>query len=190
MCVQTDARPDIDIDEDCLQLNVFSPNLTASLPVIVYIFGGAFVRGNGIDQGGSQSLMDREVVLVNFNYRVGALGFLALSSKEISLNAGMKDQVLALKWISQNIASFGGDPKRVTLAGMSAGGISATAHMISPMSRGLFHGVYSLSGSITGVRSLFFGPNVENSRLLAFKLGCEEESTDDDAIAACLRTVS
>lgn len=156
MCVQTGARPDIGADEDCLHLNVFSPNLTASLPVIVYIFGGAFSWGTGIDQGGPQSLMDREVVVVNFNHRVSALGFLALGTKEISGNAGMKDQVLALKWIRTNIARFGGDPNRVILSGMSAGGISATAHMISPMSKDLFHGVYSFSGSITGFNNIHF----------------------------------
>lgn len=189
MCVQTNARPDIGADEDCLHLNVFSPNITASLPVIVYIFGGAFSWGTGIDQGGPQSLMDREVVVVNFNHRVSALGFLALGTKEISGNQGMKDQVLALKWIQKNIATFGGDPSRVILSGMSAGGISATAHMISPMSKDLFHGVYSFSGSITGVRSLWFGPHhLAYGKLLAEKLGCNDTDNIENMVS-CLRSV-
>lgn len=190
MCVQSTARLDIAADENCLHLNVFSPNLNASLPVIVYIFGGAFSYGTGIDQGGPHSLMDRDVVLVNFNYRVSALGFLALGTKEVSGNAGMKDQVMALKWIQQNIARFGGDPGRVTLNGMSAGGISATAHMISPMSKDLFHGVYSFSGSITGVRSLFYGPHhLAYGKVLAEKVGCND-TTNIDTMVACLREVS
>lgn len=190
MCVQTNARPDIGADENCLHLNVFSPNLNGSLPVIVYIFGGAFSWGTGIDQGGPQSLMDREVVVVNFNHRVSALGFLALGTREISGNAGMKDQVLALKWIQKNIALFGGDPNRVTLSGMSAGGISATAHMISPMSKDLFHGVYSFSGSITGVRSLFYGPHhLAYGKLLAQKIGCNDTENIENMVA-CLREVS
>lgn len=190
MCVQATARLDIAADEDCLHLNVFSPNLNGSLPVIVYIFGGAFSFGTGIDQGGPHSLMDREVVLVNFNYRVSALGFLAVGTKEVSGNAGMKDQVMALKWIQRNIARFGGDPGRVTLNGMSAGGISATAHMVSPMSKDLFHGVYSFSGSITGARSLFYGPHhLAYGKLLAEKVGCNDTANIDTMID-CLREVS
>lgn len=115
MCYQV-ARIDsgIPMSEDCLQINVFSPNMDQSLPVIVYVFGGGFVYGCGIDQGRPENLMDRDVVVVNFNYRLGALGFLALETSEIPGNAAMKDQILALEWVQRNIARFGGNPNSVT----------------------------------------------------------------------------
>lgn len=80
--------------------------------------------------------MDRDLVLVTLNYRLGLLGMMAAGTKEYSGNAGLKDQVLALRWVQENIVRFGGDPNMVSIMGNSAGGMSVTLHMVSPMSKG------------------------------------------------------
>lgn len=191
MCFQipvTETSMDIEMSEDCLQINVFSPNLAGSLPVIVYVFGGGFVYGTGIDQGRPENLMDRDVVVVNFNYRLGALGFLALGTREIPGNAAMKDQVLALQWIQRNIARFGGNPNSVTVAGWSAGGVSVTSHMLSPMAEGLFHRVISISGATASPRTSSTDTGIDAARRLASSLNCTETS-DIDAMVTCLREV-
>jgi carboxylesterase type B len=154
--------------EDCLHLNVFTKSLgnkNGLKPVIVYIHGGVsmlqfyklsyitsvfqgFEYGAGSSNGPSY-LMDRDIVLITINYRLGPFGFLALGTKEATGNMGLKDQVMALKWIQRNIIYFGGDPNSITIAGLSAGAYSTTAHMASPLSKGLFIRVISLSGAIT-----------------------------------------
>lgn len=187
MCVQVGARPDMTMNEDCLHLNVFSKNLTASIPVIFFIHGGGFEFGSSYDQGGPENLMDREVVVVTVNYRLGALGFLATGTEEVPGNAAMKDQILALKWVRNNIASFGGDPTRVTLTGLSAGAISATAHMVSPMSQGLFHGLIGMSSTITVARPLSTH-HLDIAQRTGRGLNCQVDNIAD--MVACLRTVS
>ncbi len=177
-----------EMSEDCLQINVFSPNLIGSLPVIVYVFGGGFVYGSGIEQGRPENLMDRDVVVVNFNYRLGALGFLALETREIPGNAALKDQVLALEWIQRNIARFGGNPNSVTIVGLSAGGVSVTGHMLSPMAQGLFHRVISISGAIGSIRTESTDTGLDAARRLAVSLNCTE-TTDIDSMVTCLRQV-
>lgn len=83
--------------------------------------------------------MDRDIRFVTINYRQSAFGFLATGTEEAPGNAGLKDQVMALKWINRNIAAFGGDQERILVFGMSGGAFSLTAHMASPLSRGLFN---------------------------------------------------
>jgi acetylcholinesterase len=186
MCVQPNARPDYVNSEDCLQLNVYTTSLIASKPVIVYIHGGSLSIGSGIDQGGPQNLMDREVVVVSINYRLGALGFLATGTADVPGNAGMKDQVMALKWVQKNIEKFGGNPNKVTIAGLSAGALSVTAHMISTMSQNLFHRVIAISGSI----SFEFKDKFDNLKLankIGKELNCAIETIED--LISCLRTV-
>lgn len=130
--------------------------------------------------------MDRDVVLVTINYRVGVFGFLATGTKEVTGNMGLKDQVLALKWIQKNIAKFGGDPQSVTITGLSAGAFSVTAHMASDMSKGLFHRVIAASGSITG-----FSRIEKNNYYLAVHIAkyfnCTTENVE--GMVACLQTV-
>ncbi|KAJ0180162.1 hypothetical protein K1T71_004753 [Dendrolimus kikuchii] len=136
--------------EDCLFLNVYTKTLqkNAKLPVMVYIHGGAFTSGSGdADMEGPEYLLLHDVILVTINYRLEALGFLCLDTPEVPGNAGMKDQVLALKWIKQNIAMFGGDSDNITLFGESAGSVSVTYHMLSPMSKGLFNKAIAQSGT-------------------------------------------
>ncbi|CAG9787596.1 unnamed protein product [Diatraea saccharalis] len=135
--------------EDCLYLNVYTPNVKPSTPfaVMVFIHGGAFKWGSGNDDNyGPDFLMAHNVVLVTFNYRLETLGFLCLDTEEVPGNAGMKDQVLALEWVKENINNFGGDPDNITIFGESAGGASAALHLLSPMSKGLFRRCIPMSG--------------------------------------------
>lgn len=184
-CYQAPRGPIM--SEDCLHINVFSPNLSGLLPVIVYIFGGGFIYGS-VQQGRPENLMDRNVVVVNFNYRIGALGFLAVGTTDVPGNAGMKDQILALQWIQRNIASFGGNPNSVTITGLSAGGVSATSHMLSPMAQGLFHRVISMSGAIGNIVTGTTSSGLVRARNLAVTLNCTETS-DINVMLTCLRQV-
>ncbi|XP_076233136.1 venom carboxylesterase-6 [Calliopsis andreniformis] len=134
--------------EDCLYLNIYVParNLKETLlPVMFFIHGGAFQFGSG-NEVDESFLMDRDVVLVTFNYRVGPFGFLSTGSRLVPGNMGLKDQSMALKWVSNYIKNFGGNPKNITLFGMSAGAASVHYHYLSPLSAGLFHRGISISG--------------------------------------------
>jgi bile salt-stimulated lipase len=123
-----------------------SPYKGEDLEVIVHIHGGAYMYGSGHLYANPQFLMDREVVFVTFNYRLGVLGFLSTEDDVVPGNNGLKDQVMALRWVQDNIASFGGNPNSVTLTGLSAGGSSVHLHYFSKMSEGLFHRGFSQSG--------------------------------------------
>jgi len=148
--------PKLPYAEDCLSLNVWSPNTTsaAKLPVMVWIYGGAFVTGgSAIPIYDGTDLAKRGVVIVSFNYRLGELGFLAHpalasehTSDEATGNFGLLDQIAALKWVQKNIAAFGGDPNNVTIFGESAGGMSVNDLVASQMARGLFTKAISESG--------------------------------------------
>jgi para-nitrobenzyl esterase len=136
--------------EDCLTVNVWTParSDTERLPVMVYVFGGGFVAGSGADiRCEGTALAKKGVVVVTFNYRVGIFGYLAhpMLNKESgtgsSGNYGLMDQIAALEWIRDNIGTFGGDPTRVTLFGVSAGSASIVQLMACKAARGLFHGV-------------------------------------------------
>ena len=125
-------------DEDCLNLNVYTPKVDKKKrPVMVYLHGGAFITGGGSSSTfGAAYIVENDVVLVTMNYRLGALGFMATADKAISGNMGIKDQIVALKWVQNNIANFGGDPNQVTIFGDDAGGASVSIHMMSPESKG------------------------------------------------------
>ncbi len=144
------------ISEDCLYLNVWSPakRNESGLPVLMYFYGGGFVAGDGSEpRYDGASMAKKGIVVVLVNYRLGLFGFFAHPelSKETAYkgsgNYGLLDQALALKWVQKNIKSFGGDPKRVTIAGESAGSISVSAQMVSPLSRNLIAGAIGESGS-------------------------------------------
>jgi carboxylesterase type B len=145
-----------DISEDCLFVNVWTPAKTAAdrLPVFVYIYGGGNTEGSGmVPVYDGEGLASKGVVFVNFNYRVGVMGFFAhpdLSTEaayHASGNYGLLDQIAAVRWVHDNIAAFGGDPTRVTIAGQSAG--AAAVHNLtgSPLAKGLFHRAIAESGS-------------------------------------------
>lgn len=140
-------------DEDCLYLNVWAPGDAASrpYPVMVWIHGGAFISGSGRMNG--EALAKQGVVLVSFNYRLGRLGFFAhpaldnqRRADEPPANFWLQDQIAALQWVQRNIAQFGGDPNRVTIFGVSAGGTSVNMLMASPLAKGLFQRAIAQSG--------------------------------------------
>ncbi|CAH2107813.1 unnamed protein product [Euphydryas editha] len=137
-------------NENCLFLNIYTRSLKpdSKIPVMVFIHGGGFASGSGdSDIHGPEFLLQHDVILVTINYRLEAFGFLCLDIPEVPGNAGLKDQVAALHWVKNNVSQFGGDPENITIFGESAGGASVTYHMISPMSKGLFHKAISQSGT-------------------------------------------
>lgn len=146
------------MNEDCLYLNVWTPAKSdrEKLPVLVYVFGGGFQNGDGSEPRYDGENMARHgIVAVSINYRTNIFGFFVHpeltkeSPHHAAGNYGLLDQVAALQWVQKNIAAFGGDPKRVTVAGESAGSISVSALMASPLSRGLMAGAIGESGAMT-----------------------------------------
>jgi para-nitrobenzyl esterase len=144
------------MSEDCLYLNVWTPAKSKrdKLPVLVYIFGGGFQNGDGSEpRYDGKSMAQKGIVAVSVNYRTNIFGFFVHpeltkeSPHQASGNYGLLDQVAALQWVQKNIAAFGGDPKRVTIAGESAGSISVSALMASPLSRNLMAGAICESGA-------------------------------------------
>ena len=146
------------LSEDCLYLNIWTPAKTANdkLPVMVWIYGGAFAAGmTSIPTYDGTHLAQKGVVLVSVAYRVSAFGFLAdaeltRENGGTSGNFGLEDMIAGLKWVKNNIASFGGDPARVTVFGESAGGIAVSMLCASPAAKGLFQGAISESGGNFG----------------------------------------
>ncbi len=139
VCPQSPKLTPFPQSEDCLSLNVWTPATGGRRPVMVFIHGGAFVFGSSSNPvyDGSRLAARGDVVVVTLNYRLGALGFLA-GIEGLEGNYGFLDQQLALRWVRDNIAAFGGDPSRVTLFGESAGAASVGLHLLSPDSRALF----------------------------------------------------
>ncbi|XP_060803768.1 esterase FE4 isoform X1 [Amyelois transitella] len=190
-CIQAniDLQPETIGSEDCLYLNVFTPDLNPSypLPVMVQIHGGGFCfLSGGDDWFDTDYLLRHGVILVTINYRLEVLGFLCLDTEDIPGNAGMKDQVAAMKWIKNNISSFGGDPNNITLFGISAGGASIAYHLVSPMSKGLFKRAIIQSGTNTCYWTQSIAPR-EKALALAKKLGCQ--SDNDKEISNVLKSV-
>ena len=148
--------------EDCLSLNIVCPHRNPDgkpLPVLLDIHGGAFQTGSGRDCGLFTLVTEEKapLIVVSINYRLGALGFLylkdQLDSCQADGNLGMYDQLCALKWVKENIASFGGDPDNITLHGVSAGGKSVGAMMLTPEAKPLFSQAILSSGGIMAVRT-------------------------------------
>ena len=158
--VSVDLADSPPMSEDCLYLNVWTPadNADADLPVMVWIYGGAYTEGAGStphNQG--DRLAAKDVVVVTFNYRLGSLGFLAHpeltaeSAHGASGNYALADALEALRWVQENIAGFGGDPDNVTLFGESAGAAMTAALVGSPVAEGLFHRAIAESGTWMGL---------------------------------------
>ena len=178
-CMQGDIYHDMVFrdngpSEDCLYLNVWTPapSAAAHLPVMVWVYGGGFAAGGTSEpRQDGENLAKKGVVVVSMNYRLGVFGFFAQaelateSGHDSSGNYGLLDQVAALQWVHNNIASFGGDPGKVTIFGESAGSFSVSALMASPVAQGLFHRAAGESGA-------FF------STVLALKPLSESEAAD------------
>ncbi|WP_394825875.1 carboxylesterase/lipase family protein [Pendulispora albinea] len=138
------------LDEDCLHLNVTTPKVppwSRPLPVMVWLHGGAWVGGAGRDYDAHRLAVRGNVIVVTVNYRLGIFGFFGHPELPDSGAFGLEDQQAALRWVQRNIAAFGGDPRRVTLFGQSAGALSACAQLTSPSAAGLFHRAGLESGS-------------------------------------------
>ncbi|XP_015176905.1 PREDICTED: esterase E4-like [Polistes dominula] len=186
---------DTPISEDCLRLNVYTTKLPTKNakgghfkghPVIVYFHPGGFYFFSGQYRFyGPEYLLDHDLVLVTLNFRMGSLGFLSTGDSYAPGNVGFKDQVLALRWVQRNIAAFGGDPNSVTIGGTSVGSISVLLHMISPMSKGLFHRGIAMSGSLISLE-----PYKTDQKNLAIKqaelLNCPTDTSK--SMIDCLRT--
>ena len=178
--------------EDSLFLNIFMKEFIPNkrLPVLVYLYGGGFQNGEYLNffsmllkhqpliTGSSSTtfygpdyLLMSDIIIVTLNYRVGALGFLSLNDEKLNIpgNAGLKDQRLALEFIKNNIANFGGDPENVTLCGQSAGGASVSWHCISKRSKGLFNRAIIMSGCV--MNSWALTPRKDWAARLAIKIG-------------------
>lgn len=157
------ALPGMDVgpqSEDCLYLNVYAPAGARPgdrKPVLVWIHGGGFVIGSGSQPiyDGAPLVRRGEVVVVTINYRLGALGFLDLGEQgdEATPNAGILDQIAALRWVRENVEAFGGDPENVTIFGESAGGMSVGTLLGCPAARGLFRRAIAQSGACQGVHA-------------------------------------
>jgi para-nitrobenzyl esterase len=182
--------------EDCLVLNVYAPSNAVAgqaWPVMVWLHGGGFVAGTAANYDPSLLAQKQGVIVVTLNYRLGALGFLAhsaLSAEDPAAGSGdyaLLDQQAALRWVSANIAAFGGDPHRVTLFGQSAGGFSVCHQMTSPSAVGLFTGAIIESGACTSPDlNVPIAQAEVAGQLTASDLGCADPAT----ALTCLRALS
>ncbi|VVC27651.1 Hypothetical protein CINCED_3A005726 [Cinara cedri] len=190
-CIQYDhVSYSVQGDEDCLYVNVYTPTLPEKekrkelLNVLVFIHGGAFMFLEGSVYK-PDFILDKDIVFVTFNYRLGPIGFFSTGDTIVSGNNGLKDQVYALQWVKRNIKYFGGDPENVTISGMSAGGASVHFHMLSPLSRGLFQKAFSQSG--TALCPWTITENVPaKSKAIGAYLGCPTYSSLE--LVECLNT--
>ena len=166
-CMQAPIYPDMifrdraekPMSEDCLYLNVWTPAKSAQdgLAVMVWFYGGGFQAGSSSEpRYDGENFATKRIIVVSVNYRLGVFGFLSLpaltkeSPDHASGNYGLMDQVAGLRWVKKNIAAFGGDPDRVTIAGESAGSLSVSALMASPLSSGMIRGAIGESGAFFG----------------------------------------
>jgi len=175
--------------EDCLHLAVFTPELPSAdshpkLPVMVYIHGGSFMLGGYIGAGPGK-LLERDMIIVAMQYRVGPLGFMCLPDDEIAGNMGLLDQNLALKWVHDHITYFGGDPDRVTIMGESAGSASVTYHMLSPLSQPYYNQAIAESGSALSSWAFDSEPEKHAKDIAGGFMGCPTDSMAD--MVNCLK---
>ncbi|XP_077423293.1 cocaine esterase [Vanacampus margaritifer] len=178
-----------DVSEDCLYLNIYTPAnraLDAKLPVMAWIHGGGFTLGSASMYDGSALAAYQDVVVVLIQYRLGVLGFLSTGDEHLPGNFGLLDQVEALHWIQKHIANFGGDPASVTVFGESAGGVSVSLLLLSPLSNGLIHRAIAESGT-AAMDALVSNDPLQIAQVVANASGCSIESTQ--AITSCLRNV-
>ncbi|KAM5138775.1 fatty acyl-CoA hydrolase precursor, medium chain-like [Mantella aurantiaca] len=179
------------VSEDCLYLNVFTPSDrgdNARLPVMVYIHGGGLVMLSASLYDGSALSAHENVIYVAVQYRLGILGFLSTGDGQTaSGNYGYLDQVAALRWVQENIENFGGDPGSVTIFGESAGGVSVSALVLSPLARGLFHRAIAQSGVAIMPGLMVSSPEelIFYQDFVANASGCEPSS-----LVECLRVKS
>ncbi|XP_058809537.1 esterase FE4-like, partial [Phymastichus coffea] len=185
-CIRPAGR---NLSEDCLALNIYTTNLNSSTrrPVVVFFPPGGFTGYSAQSYlWGPEYFLDQNIVLVTVNYRLSALGFISTGDHHAPGNLGLKDQVVALRFIREHIATFGGDSNTVTITGYSAGGWSVVLHMLSPMSKGLFHQAVAMSGS--PLKPKLLDGNMSNiAKKQASFVGCPTDNLDK--MFECLRKV-
>lgn len=176
-------------DEDCLRLSVYIPENASSssgLAVMLWIHGGGFAGGDIILYSGSLLATEGNVIVVAAAYRLGVLGFLSSNSGDLTGNYGMMDQIEAMRWVNKNIASFGGDPNKVTIFGESAGGISVGLLMLSPLTNGLYQNAILQSGTATAFFSYLERHEADSvARSFSQLVGC-----DFSSLKQCLKEKS
>lgn len=190
-CPQFDYRGRIVGNEDCLFVNVFTPGVRpgqnrATYPVMVFLHGGNFESGAASLYGPAR-LVDKDVVVVTLNYRIGILGFLSTGDAACPGNMGLLDQNMALRWVRDNIGHFGGDPNSVTLFGQGAGAVSVWLHIFSPQSQGLFERAIAESGTALSDWALETKPE-EFSRVVATGAGCSNTDSSYAMLDCLMRT--
>ncbi|XP_065533578.1 neuroligin-4, X-linked isoform X2 [Lathamus discolor] len=179
-----------DQNEDCLYLNIYVPteddihDQNSKKPVMVYIHGGSYMEGTGNMIDGSILASYGNVIVITLNYRLGVLGFLSTGDQAAKGNYGLLDQIQALRWIEENIGSFGGDPKRVTIFGSGAGASCVSLLTLSHYSEGLFQKAIIQSGTALSSWAVNYQP-AKYTRILADKVGCDMLDTTD--LVECLR---
>ncbi|KAM4683959.1 neuroligin-4, X-linked isoform 2-T2 [Amazona ochrocephala] len=179
-----------DQNEDCLYLNIYVPteddihDQNSKKPVMVYIHGGSYMEGTGNMVDGSILASYGNVIVITLNYRLGVLGFLSTGDQAAKGNYGLLDQIQALRWIEENIGSFGGDPKRVTIFGSGAGASCVSLLTLSHYSEGLFQKAIIQSGTALSSWAVNYQP-AKYTRILADKVGCDMLDTTD--LVECLR---
>jgi len=180
------------LDEDCLFVNVFRPARTteqSKLPVYFFIHGGGNTSGSSIQHDATKFAQDNRLIIVTLNYRLGVFGFLGLpslraeSTDNASGNYALMDQQAAMRWIQRNIAKFGGDPQRVTMAGESAGASAVCMHLTSPTARGLFMRGVMQSGNC-------FATPLDTLETSGSKYAAAAGCADAATAAQCLRSKS
>ncbi|EHB07339.1 Carboxylesterase 2 [Heterocephalus glaber] len=181
------TAPSVPVAEDCLYLNIYTPahvHDESRLPVMVWIHGGALILGTASSYDGSKLAASENVVVVTIQYRLGVLGFFSTEDQHATGNWGFLDQVAALRWVQENIAHFGGNPDRVTIFGQSAGGVSVSSLVLSPMSQGLFHGAIMESG-VALLPDIISSSSENIYTMVANMSGCGQ--IDSEAMVRCLR---
>ncbi|KAK7804760.1 hypothetical protein U0070_023026, partial [Myodes glareolus] len=178
--------------EDCLYLNLYVPTEddirdSGKKPVMLFLHGGSYMEGTGNMFDGSVLAAYGNVIVATLNYRLGVLGFLSTGDQAAKGNYGLLDQIQALRWLSENIAHFGGDPERITIFGSGAGASCVNLLILSHHSEGLFQKAIAQSGTAISSWSVNYQP-LKYTRLLAAKVGCDRE--DSTEAVECLRRKS
>nr|XP_053653250.1 venom carboxylesterase-6-like isoform X3 [Cherax quadricarinatus] len=195
-----DKQPFYEGEEDCLYLSIFTPKSSlqpgepkAQLPVIILIPGGGFFFG-GIRKFAPYVLMNEDIIFIIIQYRLGILGFLSTEDTVIPGNFGLKDQTMALQWVQRNVHNFGGDASRVTIYGVSSGGVSVHFHILSPHSEGLFARGIIYSGTMITPGTMG-GKFKEVAQYTGKLFGCPdggevENESQSNIILTCLQGVN
>ncbi|ESO84915.1 hypothetical protein LOTGIDRAFT_85685, partial [Lottia gigantea] len=174
--------------EDCLHLNIFVPKIVGNekYPVMLFIYGGSFIHGASLAYDGGILASYGDVIVVTINYRLGPFGFLSTGDEELPGNAGLWDQHLAIKWVKDNIASFGGDDSRITVFGESAGGSSVSFQTLYPGNKGLFQNAIAESGAASAFWATVPASDAfDNAKKFAEKFDCD--TSNSQTIVRCLQ---